>query len=254
MPDGPERGLLQRGEPVTLADGRVVAPEDVLGPARAGRKVVLTGDTAAAASVVEAAAGADLLVHEATFLADERERARETSHCTAGEAALVAREAGVKLLALTHVSTRYFGHEVVEEASQLFPATVVPRDFDLVTIPFPERGEPELVRSGARTKRAPLGSLDVVTKLVQIAVAGDVAEGEQLQELLTTAGIESQLEPAVEHHESALDDAPLKVLVVGGGPGGRPRRDRGAHGAGRAARDVEQPVTRCGRTRSGWCR
>ena len=78
VPDGRERGLLQRGESVTLADGRVVAPSDVLGEARAGRKVVLAGDTAPAASVVEAAAGADLLVHEATFLADERERARET--------------------------------------------------------------------------------------------------------------------------------------------------------------------------------
>ena len=71
------------------------------------------------------------------------------------EAALVAQEAGVKLLALTHVSTRYFAHQVVDEATQLFPATVVPRDFDLVTIPFPERGEPELVRSGARTGRTP---------------------------------------------------------------------------------------------------
>ena len=151
VPDGRERGLLQRGESVTLADGRVVAPSAVLGETRAGRKVVLSGDTAPSASVVDAAAGADLLVHEATFLADERERARETGHSTAGEAALVAREAGVKLLALTHVSTRYFGHQVVEEATELFPATVVPRDFDLVTIPFPERGEPELVRSGART-------------------------------------------------------------------------------------------------------
>jgi ribonuclease Z len=160
VPDGPERGLLQRGEPITLPDGQVVVPAAVLGPPRAGRKIVLTGDTAAAPSVVEAAAGADLLVHEATFLADERERARETSHCTAGEAALVAREAGVKLLALTHVSTRYFGHEVVEEATQLFPATVVPRDFDLVVVPFPERGTPELVRSGARTKRAPVGSVE----------------------------------------------------------------------------------------------
>ena len=155
VPDGRERGVLQRGESVTLADGRVVSPEDVLGPARAGRKVVLAGDTAPAATVVDAASGADLLVHEATFLADELERARETSHSTAGGAALVAQEAGVKLLALTHVSTRYFGHQVVEEAAQLFPATVVPRDFDLVTIPFPERGEPELVRSGARTGRAP---------------------------------------------------------------------------------------------------
>ncbi|HEX4746873.1 MAG TPA: ribonuclease Z [Gaiellaceae bacterium] len=153
VPDGRERGLLQRGETVTLADGRVVASEDVLGEARAGRIVVLTGDTAPAASVVEAATGANVLVHEATFLADERERARETGHSTAGEAALVAREAGVKLLALTHVSTRYFGHQVVEEATQLFPQTVVPRDFDVITIPFPERGDPELVRSGARTRR-----------------------------------------------------------------------------------------------------
>ena len=153
IPDGRERGQLQRGESVTLADGRVVTPAEVLGEARAGRTVVLAGDTAPAASVVEAATGADLLVHEATFLADERERAQETGHSTAGQAALVAREAGVKLLALTHVSTRYFGHQVVEEATQLFPATVVPRDFDLVTIPFPERGEPELVRSGARTRQ-----------------------------------------------------------------------------------------------------
>ena len=153
VPDGQERGLLQHGKSVTLADGSVVTPEDVLGPARSGRTVVLSGDTAPAAAVVEAAQDADLLVHEATFLADERERARETRHSTAGEAALVAREAAVKLLALTHVSTRYFGHQVVEEATQLFPATVVPRDFDLVRIPFPERGDPELVRSGARTGR-----------------------------------------------------------------------------------------------------
>jgi ribonuclease Z len=158
VPGGPERGALQRGEPVTLGDGRVVEPSHVLGAPRAGRKVVLTGDTAPAASVVEAAAGADLLVHEATFLADERERARETLHSTAGEAALGAREADVGMLALTHVSTRYFGHQVVEEAAELFPATVVPRDFDVVTVPFPERGGPELVRSGARTRRAPVGS------------------------------------------------------------------------------------------------
>ena len=139
---------------MTLADGSVVTPSDVLGGARAGRTVVITGDTAPAAAVVEAAAGAELLVHEATFLEDERERARETRHSTAADAALVAREAGVVLLALTHVSTRYFGHQVVEEATQHFPATVVPRDFDLVTIPFPERGTPELVRSGARTSQA----------------------------------------------------------------------------------------------------
>ena len=154
VPDGPERGILQRGGTVSLADGGTVRPDDVLGPSRAGRKVVLSGDTAPAKTVVEAAAGAELLVHEATFLSDETERAKETLHSTAGGAALVAREAGVKLLALTHLSTRYFGHQVVEEAQQLFPDTVVPRDFDLVVVPFPERGSPELVRDGARSARA----------------------------------------------------------------------------------------------------
>jgi len=158
VPDGRERGLLQAGEAVELAGGTRVTPEQVLGPPRPGRKLVLTGDTAPAASVVEAATGADVLVHEATFLADERERARETSHSTAGEAALVAREAGVQLLALVHLSTRYFGHQVVEEARELFPDTVVPRDFDTVEIPFAERGAPALVRAGARARKAALGS------------------------------------------------------------------------------------------------
>jgi ribonuclease Z len=151
---GAERGRLQRGEPVTVADGRVVTPAQVLGDPRAGRTVVLSGDTAPTATIVDASAGADLLVHEATFLADERERARETSHSTAGEAALVAREAGVRLLALVHLSTRYFGHQVVDEARELFPETVVPRDFDTVEIPFAERGTPALVRAGARTRKA----------------------------------------------------------------------------------------------------
>ena len=158
IPDGPERGVLQRGEPVTLADGTEVVPAQVLGPPRAGRKIVLTGDTAPSALVVDAASGADLLVHEATFLADERERAHETLHSTAGEAALAAREAGVRLLALTHLSTRYFGHQVVEEAREIFPESVVPRDFDVVAVPFPERGVPVLVRSGARAGRAAVGS------------------------------------------------------------------------------------------------
>ncbi|MFO7572426.1 MAG: ribonuclease Z [Gaiellaceae bacterium] len=158
VPDGPARGTLQRGAPVTLESGEEVTPEQVLGPPRAGRKVVLAGDSAPAASVVDAAEGAELLVHEATFLAVERARATETLHSTAGEAALVAREAGVAMLALTHVSTRHFGHEVVEEARELFPQTVVPRDFDVVTIPFPERGAPELVRSGARTIGPTVGS------------------------------------------------------------------------------------------------
>ena len=150
VPPGRERGMLQGGEPITLSDGRVITPDAVLGPGRAGRKVVLTGDTAPSPAVVQAAHHADLLVHEATFAADEKARARETLHATAAEAAEVARLADVRLLALTHVSTRYFGSELAREAREIFPETVVPRDFDLIEVPFAERGLPQLVKNGAR--------------------------------------------------------------------------------------------------------
>jgi ribonuclease Z len=153
VPNGRERGLLQRGEAVALADGRTIGPEQVLGEERPGRKVALTGDTAPSPVVVQAAHGADLLVHEATFLADEKERARETLHSTAAEAAEVARLAAVKLLALTHVSSRYAGGQILDEAQAAFAETVVPRDFDVVEVPFPERGLPRLVKAGARPPR-----------------------------------------------------------------------------------------------------
>jgi ribonuclease Z len=158
VPSGPERGALQRGEAVTLPDGSVVTPEDVLGEARRGRKIVITGDTAPTDSVVEAARGADLLVHDATFCADERERARETLHSTAGDAALIASQAGVELLALVHLSSRYGSRATYEEAVAVFPDTVVPRDFDVVAVPFPERGRPELIPKGARARPAGIGS------------------------------------------------------------------------------------------------
>ena len=88
-----------------------------------------------------------MLIHEATFCEDERARARETGHSTARQAAQLALDANVKLLALTHLSTRYFPREIREEARALFAATVVPRDFDAIEVPFPERGEPELVKA-----------------------------------------------------------------------------------------------------------
>jgi ribonuclease Z len=150
VPPGRERGVLQAGDPLTLPDGTVVTPDAVLGPARTGRKLVISGDTAPSPHVVQAAHGADVLVHEATFGKDEQERAQETLHATAAEAAEVARLAGVRLLALTHVSTRYFGSELRDEAREVFPEVVVPRDFDVVEIPFSERGEPRLVKAGAR--------------------------------------------------------------------------------------------------------
>jgi ribonuclease Z len=89
---------------------------------------------------------------------DERPRARQTAHSTARQAAELARDAGVGLLALTHLSTRYLGREIRDEARAVFENTVVPRDFDVVEIPFAERGRPELVKSGARRPRAEVTS------------------------------------------------------------------------------------------------
>jgi ribonuclease Z len=155
VPPGRERGALQRGEPVMLETGETIQPDQVLGATRPARSIALTGDTAPCAAVVSAAEGVDLLVHEATFCADELQRARETGHSTAGQAALVAREAGVQMLALTHVSSRYFGREAGDEARQLFPNTVVPNDFDVVEVPYSERGRPVLIPRGARPGRGP---------------------------------------------------------------------------------------------------
>lgn len=153
VPFGPERGVLQGGDPVTLPDGRTITPDAVLGEPRPGRTVVLAGDTAPAGTVLEVAQGADVLVHEATFCDDERDRAHETAHSTAAEAAAIARQAGVGLLVLTHVSSRYFGPEVAREAREIFPDTVVPRDYDVVEVPFVERGPPRLVKGGALSSR-----------------------------------------------------------------------------------------------------
>ena len=158
VPDGPVRGALQRGEDVTLPDGSAVTPAMVLGEPRRGRKLVLTGDTAPCDSVVEAALAADVLVHEATFCEDELDRAQETLHSTALGAAGIAGSAGVALLALNHLSGRYSGREVEAEARTAFPNTVVPRDFDVIAIPFPERGQPELIARGARSRPAGIGS------------------------------------------------------------------------------------------------
>jgi len=155
VPSGPARGALQRGEPVTLPDGSVVSADHVLGPPRPGRKIVITGDTAPSETVVEAAWGAEVLVTEATFSEEELERAQETMHQTAAQAAGIAQRANIGLLALTHLSNRYFGPEIAREAREIFPDTVVPKDFDVVEVPFAERGTPQLVKGGALHRREP---------------------------------------------------------------------------------------------------
>lgn len=146
------RGALQRGDDVTLGDGTIVRPGDVLGETRPGRRVVLTGDTAGCAAVVEAARGGDVLIHESTFAAEDGVRARETSHSTSADAALAAAAANVSLLVLTHFSGRYPAARLLAEAQEIFENTVAARDFDLLEVPFPERGSPKLEVRGARTR------------------------------------------------------------------------------------------------------
>jgi ribonuclease Z len=138
---GPDFGRLQRGETV---DG--VSARQVMGEPRRGRKLVLAGDTAPCDMTRAVAFQADLLVHEATFLHEEAQRAAETRHSTARQAAEVAADAEVHMLALTHVSPRYSGAELRDEARAVFERTIVPRDFDRVELPFPERGDPAHVR------------------------------------------------------------------------------------------------------------
>ena len=143
VPEGPEFGRLHRGETVELPGGGTVAPEEVVGPTRRGRKVVYSGDTRPSREVEEAARGADLLVHEATFTEDERERARSTGHSTAQGAARVARAAGVRELVLTHVSARYADDDspLREEARAVFARSRGGRDGLVVEVPYPEDGE-----------------------------------------------------------------------------------------------------------------
>jgi ribonuclease Z len=150
--EGPDFARLQRGEEVETATGAAVRPGDVMGESRPGRRLVVTGDTAPCRATVEAACGAELLVHDASFAEEEAQRAADTGHSTVGQAAAVAREADVKLLALVHISSRYHVGKVLEEAKDVFANSAAPKDFDLVEIPFPEKGEPQLVQNGSRER------------------------------------------------------------------------------------------------------
>lgn len=147
--EGPGFAALARGETV---DG--VSGTELIGPPRPGRRIVLSGDTAPCDSVRAASWQADLLVHEASFLAADSGRAQETGHATAAEAAAIAKEAEVRMLALVHLSPRYTVREVRDEARETFGNTLVPRDFDTIRIPVAEKGEPMLVRGDEQPAEA----------------------------------------------------------------------------------------------------
>jgi len=140
IPEGPLWGKLHKGETVELPDGLRVSPDELVGTPRRGRTVLYTGDTRPSLSVVEAARGADVLVHDSTFGEDERERAVETGHSTAAQAAEIAREAGVRRLVLTHISPRYNrdAPELLAEAKAVFPESIIARDGLTIDVPFSE--------------------------------------------------------------------------------------------------------------------
>jgi ribonuclease Z len=149
--EGPDFARLQRGEEVQGSAG-TVTPAQVMGESRQGRVIVVTGDTAPSPATVAAAADAELLIHDASFAEEDAQRAAETGHSTLGQAAAVAAEAHVKMLALVHISARYHVGKVLEEAREVFPECVAPRDFDQIVVPLPERGSPRLVPNGARER------------------------------------------------------------------------------------------------------
>ncbi|HBY93594.1 MAG: ribonuclease Z [Ardenticatenaceae bacterium] len=134
VPFGPERSLLVAGQAITLPNGRIVHPDEVLGPAEAGTKLVYVGDVDEVAPLVEIAGGADALIIEATYAEGEAAMAAEHGHITARRAAWLAREAGVKRLYLNHISRRYRGPEIEAEARELFPEAVVVKDFDQIQV------------------------------------------------------------------------------------------------------------------------
>lgn len=143
---GPDFGRLQRGETIVTAEGREVKPSEVMEGDRVGRKVVVTGDTRPASSVIDLARGASVLVHDSTYGDSEQVRALETGHSTAREAAEVARVAEVDTLVLTHMSSRHHWRELRDEALAVFPDTLLPRDLDALVVPFPEKGRARLQR------------------------------------------------------------------------------------------------------------
>ena len=138
IPEGPAWGRIHKGESVTLDDGRVIQPSELVGPTRAGRRVVFTGDSRPSEATIEISKGADVLIHEATFADEELPRAIETGHATAREAAEVAAKAEVKRLVLTHLSARYSVNtsELLQQAKEVFPETVVARDGYELEVPF----------------------------------------------------------------------------------------------------------------------
>jgi ribonuclease Z len=134
VPDGPVRGELAEGRPVTLPDGRIIDPADVLGPLQSRSKLVTVGDVETTEGLDSVVQGADMLVIEATFLQRDAATARDYGHLTAAEAATLAAASDVKRLVLTHISGRYPAEEILAEAQEIFGATHVANDLEHMAV------------------------------------------------------------------------------------------------------------------------
>ncbi len=175
---GPEFGQLQRGESV-----RGVEPSQVMGETRRGRRIVFTGDTRPSDATVVAASGADLLIHEGTFATAEKDRAAETAHSTGAQAAQVAIDAGVHLLAVTHIAARVHAGELEREVQAVFPNAIVVRDFDEIELPLPDKGDPIHHRwSDRRREQAEAAAAEAAAVRDAAEAEGD-AEGEPEAEM-----------------------------------------------------------------------
>jgi ribonuclease Z len=134
VPAGPVRRDLVNGKAITLDDGRIIHPDDVLGPDRPGVSIAIVGDAGRVDTLVDAVQGVDVLVCEATYLSSDKDMARRFGHLTAAQAAWLAQAAGVRKLALNHLSQRYRIRDMLDEARPIFENTTITRDFDHFTV------------------------------------------------------------------------------------------------------------------------
>ncbi|MHC1757353.1 MAG: ribonuclease Z [Methanosarcina sp.] len=137
VPPGPLFAKLQRGNPVEV-DGKIVKPEEVMGIPRPGRTIVYTGDTRPCEAVLEASRDADLLIHDGSFADEMADWAEESMHSTAGEVAALAKEAGVRKLVLTHISSRYTddADPILKDSKKVFGNVIVAEDLMELEVPY----------------------------------------------------------------------------------------------------------------------
>lgn len=134
VPVGPAFGKLHNGEEVEI-EGKIIKPEQVLGPPRKGNKITYSGDSAPCEEMIEIAKDSTLLIHESTYIQEDKDKAEENFHSTSMDAATIAKMSNSKQLVLTHISTRYTDtRHLLDEAKEVFENTQLAKDFMKIEI------------------------------------------------------------------------------------------------------------------------